>query len=253
MNAKRFEAKVAIVTGAGSGIGRATALALAKEGAHVVVANRNAEKGQETVSAIVAAGGTALFVKTDVSQEADVQNLVKTTVERFGTIDLLINNAGIVGELTATMDGTTENFDSVVSTNLKGPWLCMKHAVPHMVKQKQGVVVNVSSATAIRTFPGLGVYSATKAGLIAMTRVAAVEYAAQGILVKSVSVGGVRTGITEPMLSTPEGAAGLAALHPVNRFAEAEEIANGILWLCSPEASFAIGPALNLTGGMEFG
>jgi NAD(P)-dependent dehydrogenase (short-subunit alcohol dehydrogenase family) len=251
MNTLRFEGKVAIVTGAGTGIGRATALALAKEGAHVVVANRNVDNGQGTVAAIRAAGGSALFLQTDVSKEADVQNLVGAVHERFGKLDLLINNAGILGDLTPAADSTEENFDRVVGTNLKGPWLCMKHAIPHMAKQKRGVIINVTSATAIRTFPYLAIYSATKAGLMALTRVAAVEYASQGIHIKSVCVGGVRTPMSESTMSTPEGAAGLAAMHPVNRVAEPEEIANAILWLCSSEASFSIGPTLNVTGGME--
>jgi NAD(P)-dependent dehydrogenase (short-subunit alcohol dehydrogenase family) len=251
MNAMRFQGMVAIVTGAGTGIGRATALALAKEGAGVVVANRNTDTGQGTASAIEAAGGNALFVKTDVSKNGDVESLVSTVLDRFGKLDLLINNAGTIGEQSLTADSTEENWDHVVDVNLKGPWLCMKHAIPHMAKQKRGVIVNVSSASAIRTFQALGIYSASKAGLLALTRVAAVEYASQGILIKSVCVGGVRTPITEPLMSTPEGAAGLAGMHPVNRVAEPEEIANAILWLCSAESSFSIGPTLHVSGGME--
>jgi NAD(P)-dependent dehydrogenase (short-subunit alcohol dehydrogenase family) len=251
MNTMRFEGEVAIVTGAGTGIGRATALALAKEGARVVVANRNIDNGQSTVAAIEAAGGSAWFVQTDVAKEEDVEKLVSAVQDRFGKLNLLINNAGILGDFTPAADSTADNFDRVVGTNLKGPWLCMKHAIPHMARQKRGVIVNVTSATAIRTFPYLAIYSATKAGLMSLTRVAAVEYAPQGILIKSVCVGGVRTPMSASAMSTPEGAAGLAAMHPVNRVAEPEEIANAILWLCSPEASFAIGPTLNVTGGME--
>lgn len=251
MTGSRFHEEIAIVTGGGTGVGRATALAFAKEGARVAVANRNAETGQATVAAIKEAGGDALFVQTDVSKERDVQNLVSAVLDRFGKLDLLVNNAGVLGDLTPTTDSTEGNWDRVVGTNFKGPWLCMKHAIPHMAKQGKGVVVNVSSASALRTFPHLAIYSAAKAGLDVLTRVAAVEYAAQGVLIKSVCVGGVRTPMTEFMMSTPEGAAGLAAMHPVNRVAEPEEIARAILWLCSAEASFAIGPTLQLTGGME--
>ncbi|MCA9685845.1 MAG: SDR family oxidoreductase [Myxococcales bacterium] len=127
----------------------------------------------------------------------------------------------------------------------------MKHAIPQMAKQGKGVIINVSSASAVRTFPHLGLYSASKAGLSTMSRVAAVEYAAQGILIKSICVGGVDTPMTEPSTSTPEGAAGLAAMHPLNRIAAPEEVAKAILWLSSTEASFAIGPTLQFTGGME--
>jgi NAD(P)-dependent dehydrogenase (short-subunit alcohol dehydrogenase family) len=251
MNRNRFEGEVAIVTGAGTGIGRATALALAKEGARVVVANRNVDTGQGTATAIQAAGGNALFVQTDIAKDEDVQHLVDTVQDRFGKLDLLVNNAGILGDLTLAADSTEENWDRVVDTNLKGPWLCMKHAIPHMAKQKRGVIVNVTSAAAIRSFQYLAIYSAAKAGLAALTRVAAVEYAPQGIHIKSVCVGGVRTPMTAPNMSTPEGAAGLASMHPVNRVAEPEEIANAILWLCSAEGSFSIGPTLHVTGGME--
>jgi NAD(P)-dependent dehydrogenase (short-subunit alcohol dehydrogenase family) len=251
MTERRFQGATAIVTGGGTGIGRATALALAREGASVVVGNRNAENGQETVSAIEAMGGNALFVQTDVSKDADIRHLVDAALRRSGRIDLLINNAAIIGDLIPAAESTEENWDRVIDTNLKGPWLCMKHVIPHMVTQKSGVIVNVASAVTLRTFPSTSIYSASKAGLTALTRVAAVEYARMGLLIKSICVGGVRTPMTEGLRSAPDGEAFLAGLHPVNRVAEPEEIANAIVWLCSGEASFAIGAALHITGGME--
>lgn len=251
MSRRRLDGATAIVTGGGTGIGRATALALAREGARVVVANRSAESGQASVSAIQEMGGEALFVQTDVSKDADVRALVDATLGRFGKLDLLINNAAILGDLTLTAESTEENWDRVLDINLKGPWLCMKHAIPHMVAQKSGIVVNVASAAAIRSFSALAIYSASKAGLTALSRVAAVEYARMGLQIKSVCVGAVRTPMTESNRSTPEGEAFLAGMHPVNRIAEPEEIANAIVWLCSDEASFMIGPTLTITGGMD--
>lgn len=251
MTKQRFEGATAIVTGGGTGIGRATALALAREGASVVVANRNAENGRETVSAIEATGGKALFVQTDVSKDADIRHLVDAALHRSGRIDVLINNAGILGDFAPAAESTEENWDRVIDTNLKGPWLCMKHVIPHMVKQKGGVIVNVASAATLRTVPGLSIYSASKAGLTALTRVAAAEYARMGLLIKSICVGGVRTPMTEGVMSAPGGYDYMAGQHPVNRIAEPEEIANAIVWLSSGEASFAIGEALHVTGGME--
>lgn len=251
MSRNEFEGATAVVTGGGAGLGRATALALAQKRAKVVVANRNADAGESTAAAIRDMGGEALFVRTDVSKSEDVRNLFDATIGRFGGIDILVNNAGVLGEQVPMADSTEENWDHVINTNLKGAWLCMRHAIPQMVKQGRGAIINVASATAVRTFAGLSIYSASKAGLTAMTRVAAVEYARSGVTIKSICVGGMRTPMTEQIRSLPNGDAMLAGLHPINRIAEPEEIASAILWLCSNEASFVIGPALYATGGME--
>jgi len=251
MSETSFEGAVVIVTGGGTGVGRATALSFARRGAKVVVANRNVEAGNSTVEAIRALGREAIFVRTDVSRNEDVQNLVDATLARFGKVDILINNAAIIGDAALAADSTEANWDQVMDINLKGPWLCMKHTIPHMVKQGRGNIVNVASASAVRTFPTLAIYSATKAGLTALTRVAAVEYARTGVAIKSICLGGVRTPMTESFRTMPDGEAAMAAMHPVGRSAEPEEIAGAIVWLCSNEASFAIGPTLNMTGGME--
>lgn len=251
MSRSEFVGARAIVTGGGAGIGRATALALAQKGAKVVVANRNVDAGESTAAAIRDMGGEALFVRTDVSKSDDVRSLFDATIGRFGGLDILVNNAGVLGDLVPMADSTEENWDHVIDINLKGPWLCMKHAIPQMAKQGRGTIVNVTSAAEIRTFPALSIYSASKAGLTSLTRVAAVEYGKSGVAIKSICVGGVRTPMTEPTRNLPNGDAILAGMHPIDRFAEPEEIANAILWLCSNEASFVIGPALYATGGME--
>ena len=251
MSRSEFEGAKAIVTGGGAGIGRATALALAQKGAKVVVANRSADAGEATAAAIRDMGGEAFFVRTDVSKSDDVQNLFDATIGRFGGLDILVNNAGVLGDSLPMADSTEENWDHVMDINLKGPWLCMRHAIPQMVKQGRGTIINVTSAAEIRTFPALSIYSASKAGLTALTRVAAVEYARSGVAIKSISVGGVRTSMTESARNLPNGDAMIAGMHPINRIAEPEEIASAIVWLCSNEASFVIGPALYATGGME--
>jgi NAD(P)-dependent dehydrogenase (short-subunit alcohol dehydrogenase family) len=248
---RRFQGKTVIVTGAGTGVGRATALAFAREGARVVAASRRANLGESTVAAIEALRGEALYVQTDVSQSRSVRILVDTAQERYGEIDILVNNAGIMGAYAQTADCTEEQWDELLDTNLKGAWLCMKQVIPSMVQRGRGVIINVSSTAAVKNYPGLSAYSASKAGLEALTRVAALEYAKAGLRIKSLCVGGVRTAMNEAIRATAEDEERFAAFHPVGRGAEPEEVAEAILWLSSDQASFVIGPALSITGGLD--
>jgi NAD(P)-dependent dehydrogenase (short-subunit alcohol dehydrogenase family) len=249
--ARRFQGKTVIVTGAGTGVGRATALAFAREGARVVAASRRANLGEDTVAAIQASSGEALYVQTDVSQSRSVRLLVDAALQRYDKIDILVNNAAAMGAHVPTAEHTEEHWDEQLDTNLKGAWLCMKQVIPGMVQRGHGVIINVSSSAAVKNYPGLSAYSASKAGLDALTRVAALEYANAGLRIKSICVGGVRTAMTEALRTTTEDEKRFAAFHPVGRGAEPEEIAEGILWLSSDQASFIIGPSLNMTGGLE--
>ncbi|AUX47990.1 short-chain dehydrogenase [Sorangium cellulosum] len=248
---RRFEGRTAIVTGAGTGVGRATALALAREGARVIVANRRADAGESAVAAIEALGGEAFYVQTDVARRESVQGLVEAALARYDRIDILINNAGVLGPMAPTADVTEEQWDEVMDINLKGAWLCMKYAIPAMVRQRRGVIINVASSANLRTYPYLSAYSASKAGMLGMTRVAAAEYAKAGILVKALCLGAVRTPMIEPGIKHAGNEALLDSMHAVGRIAEPEEVGEAIVWLCSDQASFVVGPALNMTGGTE--
>ncbi|TAK36727.1 MAG: SDR family oxidoreductase [Chloroflexota bacterium] len=246
----RFAGKVALVTGASSGIGRASALAFAREGAKVVVADIVDEERDETVSAIKAAGGEAIFVQTDVSKAAEVEVLIDKAVQTFGRLDYAHNNAGIEGIIAPTADCTEENWDRVITTTLKGVWLCMKYEIPQMLKQGGGAIVNTASVAGLIGFPGLPAYGAAKGGIVQVTRTAALEYATAGIRVNAVCPGGVRT----PMLQRFKDLTGqteeqMGALDPMQRVAAPEEIAEAAIWLCSDAASFVTGVPMPVDGG----
>jgi len=247
---KQFEGKVALVTGAASGIGRASALAFARAGAKTVVADVVVEGGEETVRMIKAAGGDALFVRTDVSKAAEVETLIQQVVETYGRLDYAHNNAGIEGEGAPTADCTEENWDRIININLKGVWLCMKYAIPQMLKHGGGAIVNTASVAGLVGVPGGSAYSAAKGGVVQLTRTVALEYAKAGIRVNAVCPGAIRTPMVERIVANrPEVEAVIIALEPIGRLGKPEEIAEAVVWLCSDAASFVTGVPLPVDGG----
>ncbi len=246
-----LENKVALVTGGGSGIGRACALAFAREGAKVVVADIMERGGKETVQMIKEAGGESIFVKTDVSKTADVEALVKRAVDTYGRLDCGINNAGIEGINAPTADYTEENWERVININLKGVWLCMKYEIPEMQKQGGGAIVNMASVAGLVGFQGMPAYCASKGGIIQLTKVAALEYAKSGIRVNAVCPGVIRTPMVERVTGgNPEAEAQFTAIEPVGRMGTPEEIAESVVWLCSDAASFVTGHPMVVDGGL---
>ncbi len=245
-----FVGKVALVTGAGSGIGRASAQKFAQEGAKVIVADLVAEGGNETVRLIREAGGEATFVKTDVSQAKEVETLISRTVETYGRLDCAHNNAGIVGGAAPIADYSEADFDRVISINLKGAWLCMKYEVIQMLKQGGGgAIVNTSSVAGLVGTPGITAYVASKHGLAGLTKAVALEYAQAGIRVNAVCPGVIDTPMIKRFASDPQVRAQLLALQPVNRLGTPQEVANAVAWLCSDEASFMTGVPMPVDGG----
>lgn len=247
----RFDGRVALVTGASSGIGRATALAFAKEGAKVVVAARRNIQGEETAQMIRDNGGKAIFVRADVSKAKDVESLVNTVAEEYGRLDCAFNNAGISSPTPGLLaDLSEEEWDSVTDTNQKGIWLSMKYEIPLILKQGRGAIVNMSSILGlVGTSLGVGPYIASKHAIIGLTKAAALEYAPQGLRVNAVCPGFIRTELIEIVTSAPGVEEALVAAHPIGRLGNAEEIAEAVLWLCSDSASFITGQSLVADGG----
>ena len=247
---KEFEGKVALVTGGGSGIGRATALAFAREGAKVVIADRNLQRGEETASMIRDAGGTARFRRTDVSIAADIEALVDYTMTTYDQLDLAFNNAGIEGDVKPLADQTEVNFDAVMNINVKGVWLSMKYEIPQMLRQGGGAIVNSSSVAGVVGFPGIGIYAASKHAVIGLTKTAALEYSGQGIRINAVNPAAIDTEMIDRLadgMNTKKS--DLASLHPIGRIGFVQEVAEAVLWLCSSKASFVTGHSLMVDGG----
>jgi NAD(P)-dependent dehydrogenase (short-subunit alcohol dehydrogenase family) len=246
--------KVAIVTGAGAGIGRATALKFAAEGAKVAVSDVNVEGGEETVDLIRKQGGDAFFTAADVARPADVEALVAKTVERFGRLDCACNNAGIEGKIVPFTEQPLDNFDRVIAVNLRGVFLCLQAEISQMLKNGGGAIVNLASVAGLIGFPGLAPYVASKHGVNGLTKNAALEYGKQGIRVNSVCPGGIDTRMLDSLAEQSTGGKATSRelmnpMHPIGRIGTPDEVAELIVWLCSDRASFMTGANIPVDGG----
>ncbi len=244
-----FIGKVVLITGAASGIGRATAVRFAETGTKVVVADVDQHGGEQTVQRVQSFGGTALFVRADVSKEADVAALVQKTIETFGRLDYAVNNAGIEGVSAPLTDIKSEDFDRVINVNLRSVWLCMKYELPELLKQG-GAIVNMSSVAGLVGFSGSSPYVASKHAIVGLTKTAALEYSKQGVRINAINPGVIMTPMIDRIASAnSEIINQLEVAHPIGRTGNPEEIAAAVVWLCSNEASFITGVTLPVDGG----
>lgn len=249
-----LRSKVAIVTGGTSGIGRDAAALFARAGAKVVVAGRREVEGNETLEMIRADGGDGLFVKTDVAKSAEVQALIQKTVQTFGRLDIAFNNAGIEGAWTSIVEQSEEDWDQLIDINLKGTWLCLKYEIQQMLKQGSGgVIVNMASVAGLIGLAGAATYSASKHGVMALTKSAALETARSGIRVNSVCPAVIETPMGERIFGAPEMKKYALGLHPIGRLGTSMEVAEAVLWMCSDRSSFMTGQSLVLDGGFLAG
>lgn len=246
-----LEGKVVVITGAATGIGRASAELMAREGASIVIGDVNEIDAAETTKLINEKGGEAIFVKTNVSDESDVENLVNIVVEKYGRLDCAFNNAGIEGALAPTSDHREADWNKVIDINLKGVFLCMKHQIRAMLGTGGGCVVNTASALGKVACPNMPAYVASKHGVIGVTRAAALEYSRHGVRINAIAPGVIETPMMRDRVfdQAPEAEEALLAMHPIGRFGRPEEIAEAVRWLCSDAATFVTGEVLSVDGG----
>ncbi len=245
----KLEGRVALVTGGGSGIGRATALAFAREGAKVAIADVNVAGGEETVHLIRERGGEALFVRTDVTEAVEVEALINDVGKTYGRLDCAFNNAGTVGKPSSTAQCTEEDWDWVISVNLKGVFLCLKYEIAYMLQQGHGAIVNAASVAGLVGVKNNVAYVASKHGVVGLTKASALECAQAGIRVNAVCPGFIRTPILN-LDGAPEGESRYVSIEPMGRLGRPEEVAEAVVWLCSDAASFVTGHTMSVDGGM---
>jgi len=245
-----FAGKVALVTGAGSGIGLATAKAFGEAGASVVLADRREDAVRAAAEGLSASGGKALAVRCDVTDDTQVASMIDRTVSAFGRLDAAFNNAGVMQRRVDTAEISGDEWDRVMAINLRGVWSCMKHELPQMLRNGGGAIVNCSSIGGVIGVPGLAAYHAAKHGVIGLTKTAALEYATRKIRINAVCPGTINTPMAESLTGgDPKILAEFLKDEPIGRIAEPEEVAAGVLWLCSPGASYVVGHALFVDGG----
>ena len=243
--------KVAIITGGSSGIGRATAVALAKEGVKVAVAARRTKEGEQTMRLVKEAGGDGIFVRTDVASEKDVKLLVEKSVKQYNRLDYAFNNAGIEESPTPLVDQTSEVFDKIMNVNAKGVWLSMKYEIPEMIRTGGGAIVNTSSGTGVIGTPQMPIYTASKHAVLGLTKSAALEYAKSGIRINAIVPGIIETEMFERAAEdNKQTLESLESITPIGRTGDPQEIANAVVWLLSDKASFVLGHTLLVDGGL---